>query len=121
MNDARASLFSLTSTIHNPHKEKTEILTGIGDIATLKLVGNDIVYRKLKDAKAGDEYHIDRLSHVLLESTVVEGQIILLNRVVDGDWRPHSVEAGSIIQPGAFVIKGDTVLQATKAYTSHIA
>lgn len=121
MNDARTSLFSLTSTIQDHHKGESEFLTGMGEIVTLKLVGREIDHCKLKDANAGDNYHVDRLSHVLLESMVVEGEIIVLNRVVDGDWRPHRIKAGSIIQPGAFVIQGDAILRVLKSYSSHTA
>ena len=78
MNDARTSLFSLTSTIQNPHKGETEFLIGMGDMVTLKWVGREIDHCILKAANAGDNYHAGRLSHVLLESMNFEGKIIVL-------------------------------------------
>jgi cation transport ATPase len=63
--------------------------------------------RLLKDIKAGDTVSINCREHCLLSAQLLSGELIVVNRLVDGDWRPQRLVQGDLLKPGALVISGD--------------
>lgn len=117
--DASDALESLVTDEDEFHAESKELVDRLGNLVTLELVDSDQESCRLKEARAGDHYRVDLHSHVFLESKVVEGEIVVLNRLVDGDWRPRRRRAGDHVHPGAFLIKGHGVLEVLQELNSH--
>ena len=117
--DASDALESLVTDEDEFHAESMELVDRLGNLVTLELVDSDRESCRLREARAGDHYRVDLHSHVFLESKVVEGEIVVLNRLVDGDWRPRRRRAGDHVHPGAFLIKGHGVLEVLQELGSH--
>jgi hypothetical protein len=62
--------------------------------------------RLLRDVAEGITIRIDRREHCLLSARLINGELIVVNRLVDGDWRPQRLRAGDLLEPGALVISG---------------
>lgn len=62
--------------------------------------------RLLKDIDLGQTIRIDPKEHCLLSARLLKGDLLIVNRLVDGDWRPRRVQAGDLVEPGALVISG---------------
>ena len=117
--DASDALKKLVTDEDEFHTESKELLDRLGNLVTLALVDSDQESCCLKGARAGDHYRVDLHCHVFLESKVVEGEIVVLNRLIDGDWRPRRHRAGDHVHPGAFLIKGQGVLEVLQELESH--
>lgn len=62
--------------------------------------------RLLKDVEEGITIRIDRREHCLLSARLINGDLVVVNRLVDGDWRPQRLLEGDLLEPGALVISG---------------
>jgi len=119
ISDASDALESLVTDEDQFHPESKELVDRLGNLVSLELVGGERSHCRLRDARRHDRYRVDNHSHVFLESTVIEGEIVVLNRLVDGDWRPRRLRPGDEVSPGAFLIKGHGVLEVLNELDSH--
>lgn len=119
ISDASDALESLVTDEDEFHPESKELVDRLGNLVSLELVESEQPSCRLKDASCGDRYRVDNHSHVFLESRVIEGEIVVLNRLVDGDWRPRRLQPGDEVHPGAFLIKGHGVLEVLSALDNH--
>ena len=118
LSDGRESFYNLSHASSNASHDQ-KFIKDLGSLVHLKLTGSDKVIRELQDAIPGDNYLIENHTHVFIESVVVEGEIIAVTRLGDGDWQPNLFHVGSIIKPGAFVVKGKAVLCVLKTFSNH--
>jgi soluble P-type ATPase len=118
LGDASEALEQLVGEEQAPHAESTHLLERLGNLITLELLQADRPGCLLKEARAGDRYRIHPNSHVYLESRVVEGDIIVLNRLVDGDWRPRRPAVGETVHPGAYLLNGQAILEVVEPLQS---
>ncbi len=76
----------------------------------------------LKDVEIGMMISIETRQHCFLSARITSGELLVVNRLVDGDWRPRRMACGDLIEPGALVISGKAVarveccLQSDPAY-----
>jgi len=118
LSDTRTSFFNLSHSSSNASHDQ-KFVKDLGSIVHLQLSGSDKDIRELQDAIPGDNYLIENHTHVFIESVVVEGEIVAVTRLADGDWQPHLFHVGSIIKPGAFVVRGNAVLCVLKTFFNH--
>jgi len=121
ISDATDALASLVIDAHEFHAESKGIMDRIANLVSLDLVGVSASTCRLKDARPGNHYRVGNHSHVFLESKLLAGDIVVLNRLVDGDWRPRQLRPGDTVHPGAFLIKGHAVLEVLKPLETHIS
>lgn len=119
ISDASDALESLVTDEDEFHAESKELVDRLANLVTLELVDSSQSTCRLRDARPGDRYRVDNHSHVFLESDVVEGEIVVLNRLVDGDWRPRRLRPGDTVHPGAFLIQGHAVLEVLQDLETH--
>lgn len=103
------------------HGVSRELLDRIGNLVTLELCDHNRSSCRLRDAEPGMRYRVDIHSHVFLESQLIEGEMIVLNRLYDGDWQPRRLTAGDAVHEGAFIIKGHGTLEVIKPIHAHSA
>lgn len=119
ISDASDALESLVTDEDEFHPESKELIDRLGSLVRLELVDSDLESCPLKQARCGNRYRVENHSHVFLQSRLIEGEIVVLNRLVDGDWRPRRLRAGDIVHPGAFLIKGHAVLEVLRELNTH--
>jgi len=84
------------------------VLQRLGERASLMAVdaGGQTASVLLKDVDLGLTIRIERHAHCLLSAQLLNGELIVVNRLVDGDWRPQRLRQGDRLEPGALVIFG---------------
>ena len=84
------------------------VLQRLGERVNLKTIDADGLPQQglLKDVEEGITIRIDRREHCLLSARLINGDLIVVNRLVDGDWRPQRLLPGDLLEPGALVISG---------------
>lgn len=84
------------------------LLQRLSERATLEAIDADgqVQRRLLRDVEIGSTIRIDRREHCLLSARLINGDLIVVNRLVDGDWRPKRLLQGDLLEPGALVISG---------------
>ncbi len=84
------------------------LLQRLGERVSLNAIDTDGSPRPwlLKDVAVGIAIRIDRREHCLLSARLLNGELIVVNRLVDGDWRPQRLLQGDLLEPGALVISG---------------
>jgi hypothetical protein len=73
------------------HGVSHELLDRIGNMVTLELCDAKRSTCRLREARRGDRYRVDLHSHVFLASRLMDGEVIVLNRLYDGDWQPRRI------------------------------
>jgi hypothetical protein len=71
----------------------------------------------LRDVSEGMRIQISDRQHCFLTARLEVGELIVVNRLVDGDWRPRRLVRGDAIEPGAMVIAGSA--EATIRHCIH--
>ena len=102
------------------HAKPREFFDHISSAMSIELADEHRSRCMLKDARLGDRYHVNVHTHVFLTSSIVEGEIIVINRLYDGDWRPQRIGPGETARAGALVIKGQAVAEVKKEINDHI-
>jgi len=122
LGDASEAIEQLTKSESQPKERSQEFVDRIRSIVSIQINGNDKKDGdELLEAKRGDTYPATPQSHIFLNSTVVEGEVIVINRIVDGDWRPQRKKAGDSIEAGSMVIKGSGTLRVDDIIEDHDA
>lgn len=119
ISDASDALEGLVSDEDEFHPASTKLIDRLGNLVSLELVDDQRASCSLVEARLRDRYRVASHSHVFLESRVIEGEIVVLNRLVDGDWRPRRLRPGDEVYPGAFLIKGQGVLEVINELNMH--
>lgn len=119
MGDATETINLAVSGEEEFHGVSHELLDRIGNLVTLELCEAERSTCRLREARRGDRYRVDLHSHVFLASRLIEGELIVLNRLYDGDWQPRRLRAGDEIHEGAFIIKGQGILEVARALDEH--
>jgi hypothetical protein len=119
MGDASDALESLLSNEENGGDESKVLVERLGRLVVLDLVDCDRQSCQLKDAERGMQYRASTYCHVFLESEVVEGEILVLNYLMGGDWHPIERVVGQQVAPGSLVIKGNAILQVVHELGDH--
>ena len=119
MGDASDALESLLSNEESGGVESKELLERLGRLVVLDLVDCDRQRCHLKDAERGVHYRASTYCHVYLDSEVVEGEILVLNHLMGGDWHPRQRVVGQQVTPGSFVIKGNAILKVVRELGDH--
>ncbi len=122
LGDASEAIEQLTKSESPPKERSQEFVDRIRSIVSVQINGNDKKdWDELPEAKRGDIYPATPQSHIFLNSTVVEGEVIVINRIVDGDWRPQRKKAGDSIDAGSMIIKGAGTLRVDDIIEDHDA
>lgn len=119
LGDSSDAMAGLTAGEHELHAKPREFYAHFGDTVSLELADPDRTTRLLKDVRLGDRYHISVHAHIYLPSLVCEGELIVINRLFDGDWRPSRIGPGDTAHPGALIIKGQAILEIRKELKEH--
>ena len=91
----------------------------LGHSITLKITAPWVGEKDLLEVKAGDHYSAEPQSLIYLSSTIIEGELTVFNRLVDGQWAPLLVGVGDCLQPGSFVIQGRAELEVELTMRNH--
>jgi hypothetical protein len=85
------------------------VLQRLGERVSLKSVDDSgqTLSVLLRDVELGLTIRIERREHCLLSARLLNGELIVVNRLVDGDWRPQRLRQGDLLEPGALVIFGE--------------
>ena len=73
---------------------------------------------QLKDVKPGERIVLQQGQHCFLTAHVIEGDLIVVNRLVDGSWAPQRIKQEGLIQAGALVIAGQAVVAVDHCLSS---
>jgi len=119
LGDSSDAIAGLTAGEHQLHARPREFYAHFGDTVSLELADKQRSTRLLKDVRLGDRYHISVHAHVYLPSLVCEGELVVINRLFDGDWRPARIGPGDTAHPGALIIKGQAILEVRKELKDH--
>lgn len=112
----------LTKSESEPKERSQEFVDHIRNIVSIQINGhNGDDDDELPEVKEGDLYPAKTQSHIFLNSTLVEGEIIIISRIVDGDWRPLRKKAGDSISAGSMIIKGSGILRVDDPIEYHDA
>ena len=109
--DAMAGMAAGESELH---AKPREFFNHISNAISLEIADEQKSKRLLKDVRTGDRYHANANTHIILASVVREGEIIVINRLFNGDWKPQKLGPKAIAYPGALIIKGQAVLEARR-------
>ena len=118
LGDSSNAIAGMADGEDEPHSKSREFFRYISEEVSLEPAGKRKARIPLKNAKIGDTYRIGSHAHVYLMSTVIEGELIVINRLFDGDWRPYILKRGDTAQPGALIIKGDATLEVKREIIS---
>ena len=119
MSDATEAINLSVSGEEKFHGVSHELLDRIGTLLMLQLCDGEQRTCRIKDARQGDRYRIDTHSHVFLDSHVIEGEVVVLNRLYDGEWKPRRLIPGDTVHAGAFIIKGQGLLEVARPLRDH--
>lgn len=120
LGDSSDAIAGMTAGECEPHAKPREFFEHISRVVQLELADGQRTLRLLKDVHVGDRYHGNVHSHIYLTSIVCEGELIVINRLFDGDWRPRRLGPGDTAYAGALIIKGQAVLEVRKELTDHL-
>lgn len=120
LGDGTDAIAGLTTGESQLHAKSREFFDHVGNVVRLELVSPINMVTVLKDIRVGDRYRVNPHAHVYLTSTVIEGEVIVFNRLYNGDWRPCRVGVGDTVYAGALIIKGDAILEVQKALSEHL-
>jgi len=122
LGDASTAIEQLTKNESPPKERSQEFVDRIRSIVSIQINGhNPKGEDKTPEIQQGDRYPAQPQSHIFLNSTLVEGEIIVINRIVDGDWRPQRKKAGDSIDAGSMIIKGSGTLRVDNILEDHDA
>ncbi len=113
--DATQTIKGAVSGEEEFHSESRELIDRLGEHVKLELANRSNSFRKLSEAKKGDRYHVALQSHIFLESRVIDGDFIVINRLYDGNWKPLHLKTGDVVHAGGFVVKGFGLLEVTQS------
>lgn len=119
LGDSSNAIAGIAAGEDEPHSKSRELFRHISEDVSLELTDENRSRIPLKEASNGDTYHINSFAHIYLKSQVVEGELIVINRLFDGDWRPYKITAGDEAHPGALVIRGQAILEVKKEVADH--
>lgn len=119
LGDASQAIEDLAKN-QSEHKERSEeFVERIGTMVSLELQDRDTPSRLLKDAQNGDIYIARPNAHIFLNSTLLEGELIIINRLVDGQWQPFTRRVGDKLPAGSLIIKGTGLLRVDDSILEH--
>lgn len=100
--------------------DSDHLLDRLGDAVNLECLSPDGTLQRLPlhGATVGMTITLRRRQHCFLSARVTSGRLVIINRLVDGDWRPQSVAAGDAILPGALVISGEATASIERCIRS---
>lgn len=123
MGDTTKAINQAVSGEEDFHGVSRELLDWIGNLITLEHLTVITI-----SAVAGSEMPsqgcatgLTIQSHAFQESQVIEGEVMVLNHLYDGNWQPQRLSAGDAIHEGAFIIKGHGTLEVIKPIDAHSA
>ena len=114
LGDSSDAIAGMATGESEPHAKSREFFNHLSNAISLEIADEHKAKRLLKDVRNGDRYHVNAYSHVPLASKVSEGEIIVINRLLDGDWKPRKLSQNEIVYPGALIIKGEAILEAKR-------
>ena len=71
----------------------------------------------LGDVDVGQLYSITKDSHVFLHSRLVEGELLVVNTLVDGSTLPFKLLPGDVVQFGTSVLEGDALCEVLDPFS----
>lgn len=100
--------------------DSDHLLDRLGEAVTLECLGPDgaVQMMPLHEAAVGMTITLRRHQHCFLSARVISGALVVITRLVDGDWRPQAVAAGDAILPGALVISGEATASIERCIRS---
>lgn len=89
--------------------DSDHLLDRLGDAVNLECLGPDgaVQLLPLHEAAVGMTITLRRRQHCFLSARLISGALVVITRLVDGDWRPRTVVAGDALLPGSLVISGE--------------
>lgn len=120
LGDSSDAIAGMTAGERELHAKPRAFFEHISQVIHLELADEQRTTRLLKDVHVGDRYQTTVHSHVYLTSVVCEGELIVINRLFDGDWRPRRIGPGDTAYAGALIIKGQAVLEVRKEIKDHL-
>jgi hypothetical protein len=75
------------------------------NLTTLSAAG-ELRQLPLREVEVGMPILLNATQHCFLSARIERGELTVVNRLVDGDWRPRRLSRGDVLEPGALVIAG---------------
>ena len=105
-----------------PNERSQEFVEKIRNIISLQIKNSDDQdANSIIAIRRGATYRGHPQSHVFVNSTLLTGELIVIKRIVDGDWRPHKKQPGDSIEAGSLIIKGSGILRIEETIEEHDA
>jgi len=122
LGDASEAIEELSRSESLPKERSQEFVDRIRNIVGAQISGdNRQDTASGPSIERGDCYPALPQSHIFLNSTLTDGEIIVINRIVDGDWRPQRKKVGDRISAGSMIIKGSGTLRIDDIIEDHDA
>jgi len=89
--------------------DRDHLLDRLGRTAELEAVSPDGSSRTLLllDGDVGTTIRLRQQQHCFLTARLISGELVIMRRMVDGDWRPQRLSGGDAVEPGALIISGN--------------
>lgn len=100
--------------------DRDHLLDRLGRTVELEATNPDGSSRALLllDAEVGMTIRLRQQQHCFLSARLISGELLIMHRRVDGDWRPQRFGSGDVIEPGALIISGDATAVIEHAIAS---
>ena len=109
------STTALQSVSENSDGRSVEFLNLIDRLkSTIKLSclnDQDEISIPLGEVKAGTLYRISQSCHVFLHSKIVQGELVVVNNLLNGSPLPFKLLPGDVVQFGASILKGSAICE----------
>lgn len=88
--------------------DRDHLLDRLGRTVELEAVNPDGSSRTLLllDADVGMSITLRQRQHCFLTARLISGELLIMRRMVDGDWLPQVLCSGDVIEPGTLIISG---------------
>jgi hypothetical protein len=85
------------------------LLARLGDGVSLRMLtpGGEAEPVLLRHVTAGQVIQLQRGDTTFVETCLLSGALIVVNRFLNGDWRPRQVTAGEAVEAGALILNGE--------------
>ncbi|MFM7266622.1 MAG: hypothetical protein ACKOZW_13725 [Cyanobium sp.] len=91
------------------HLDTNHLLERLGDRVSLSVFtpSGTTEPQSLGTVTAGQVMRLQRGETTFVAVQLIDGSLIVINRYLDGDWRPREVQVGEAIEAGALILNGE--------------
>lgn len=99
-------------------REAGHLLERLGDCIQLSVIttagGSEPL--ALRMVSTGQVIRLQRGETTVLSACLLEGSLVVVNRWLDGDWRPRQLQAGDRVEAGALILNGTAEAQVADGF-----